>query len=103
MRTPVRNPHEICVCLISRANLSIVFDFVNVALIHNTTIPSSDLLTDEAIFQLRTLADDHEFNLAYNASESIRAIAGSTLAAQIVQQLIDYKLQNLIMPLDKAV
>ena len=87
MRTPVRNPPEICVCLISRANLSIVFDFVNVALIHNTTIPSSDLLTDEAIFQLRTLADDHEFNLAYNASESIRAIAGSTLAAQIVQQL----------------
>ncbi|KAK0119154.1 hypothetical protein ONS95_008013 [Cadophora gregata] len=64
-----------------------VFDYVNVALIHNASIPSGDLLTDEAIFQLRTLADDHEFNLAYNASESIRAIAGSTLAAQIVQQL----------------
>ncbi|KAG4432399.1 hypothetical protein IFR05_012109 [Cadophora sp. M221] len=68
-------------------NAYTVFDFVNVALIHNSSIPSSDLLTEETIFQLRTLADDHEFNLAYNASESIRAIAGSTLAAQIVQQL----------------
>lgn len=67
--------------------IPIVFDYVNVALIHNSSIPSSDLLTEETIFQLRTLADDHEFNLAYNASEPIRAIAGSTLAAQIVQQL----------------
>ena len=39
------------------------------------------------MFQLRTLADNHEFNLAYNASDSIRSIAGSTLAAQIVQAL----------------
>ncbi|KAL5320825.1 hypothetical protein ACEPPN_011635 [Leptodophora sp. 'Broadleaf-Isolate-01'] len=68
-------------------NAYTVFDYVNVALIHNSSIPSSDLLTEETIFQLRTLADDHEFNLAYNASEPIRAIAGSTLAAQIVQQL----------------
>ncbi|KAH7417281.1 histidine acid phosphatase-like protein [Cadophora sp. MPI-SDFR-AT-0126] len=68
-------------------NAYTIFDVVNVALIHNTSIPSSDLLTDGNIFQLRTLADNHEFNLAYNASESIRAIAGSTLAAQIVQQL----------------
>jgi hypothetical protein len=36
---------------------------------------------------LQTLADNHEFNLAYNSSDPIRAIAGSTLAAQIVQQL----------------
>ncbi|KAH7364315.1 histidine acid phosphatase-like protein [Rhexocercosporidium sp. MPI-PUGE-AT-0058] len=68
-------------------NAYTIFDFVNVALIHNSSIPSGDLLTDETIFQLRTLADYHEFNLAYNSSESIRAIAGSTLAAQIVQQL----------------
>lgn len=55
--------------------------------IHNKTIPSNSLLTDEVVVQLRTLADDHEYNLAYNSSEPIRAIAGSTLAAQIVQQL----------------
>ncbi len=64
-----------------------MFDLINVALIHNTSIQSRDLLTDDTIYQLRTLADDHEYNLAYNSSEQIRAIAGSTLAAQIVQQL----------------
>ncbi|KIW36471.1 uncharacterized protein PV06_11286 [Exophiala oligosperma] len=39
------------------------------------------------LLQLRTLADHHEFSLAYNASDPIRAIAGSTLAGQILQQL----------------
>lgn len=33
------------------------------------------------------LADVHEWNLAFNASEPIRAIAGSVLAAQILQTL----------------
>ena len=60
---------------------------IHVSEIHNKTIPSSDLLTNETLFQLQTLADNHEFNLAYNSSEPIRAIAGSTLAAQILQQL----------------
>ena len=60
---------------------------MHVSLIHNTSIPSDNLLTPETVFQLQTLADNHEYNLAYNASEPIRAIAGSTLAAQIVQQL----------------
>ncbi|CZT47916.1 uncharacterized protein RSE6_08540 [Rhynchosporium secalis] len=68
-------------------NAYTISDYVNVALIHNSSIPSSELLSSETVFQLKTLADDHEFNLAYNASESIRAIAGSTLAAQVVQQL----------------
>ena len=56
-------------------------------MIHNSSISSDNLLSPETVFQLQTLADNHEFNLAYNASEPIRAIAGSTLAAQIVQQL----------------
>ncbi|KAI0838948.1 histidine acid phosphatase-like protein [Hypoxylon sp. FL0890] len=68
-------------------NAYTIFDYVNVATIHNQTIPSSDLLTNETLFQLRTLADNHEWNLAYNSSDPIRAIAGATLAAQIVQQL----------------
>ncbi len=55
--------------------------------IHNSTIPSSDLLTDEALFQLRTRADQHEWGLAYNTSEPIRAISGAVLAAQILQAL----------------
>ncbi|KAL3423872.1 hypothetical protein PVAG01_05619 [Phlyctema vagabunda] len=64
-----------------------IFDYVHVSTIHNSSIPSSDLLTDDVLFQLQTLADHHEFNLAYNSSDTIRAIAGATLAAQIVEQL----------------
>ncbi|KAI1807642.1 phosphoglycerate mutase-like protein [Daldinia bambusicola] len=68
-------------------NAYTIFDLVNVATIHNQTIPSQDLLTDNTLFELRTLADNHEWNLAYNASDPIRAVAGATLAAQILQQL----------------
>jgi hypothetical protein len=64
-----------------------VYDSIHVSQIHSETIPADNLLTDETVFQLQTLADDHEYNLDYNASEPIRAIAGSTLAAQVIQQL----------------
>ncbi|KAI2621104.1 phosphoglycerate mutase-like protein [Hypoxylon sp. NC1633] len=60
-----------------------IFDYVNVGVIHNKT----DLLTSDTFKELKTLADNHEWNLAYNESDTIRAIAGATLAAQIVQQL----------------
>jgi len=60
---------------------------IHVSKIHNKTIPSGDLLTTDTLFQLQTLADAHEFNLAYNSTDKIRAIAGATLAAQILQQL----------------
>jgi hypothetical protein len=56
-------------------------------MIHNTTIPSSDLLTSSNVLQLRTLSDHHEFNLAYNASDPVRAIDGAVLGAQVVQAL----------------
>ncbi|KAI8959958.1 phosphoglycerate mutase-like protein [Daldinia sp. FL1419] len=68
-------------------NAYTIFDLINVATIHNETIPSKSLLTDDTLFELRTLADSHEWNLAYNSSDPIRAIAGATLAAQILQQL----------------
>ncbi|KAI5364785.1 putative histidine phosphatase superfamily, clade-2 [Septoria linicola] len=72
-------------------NAYTIFDLINVAEIHNSSIPASDVLTPEVLFQLRTLADAHEWGLAYNSSESasndMRAIAGKTLAAQIVQFL----------------
>ena len=60
---------------------------IHVSQIHNKSIQSSNLLTSDTVFQLQTLADNHEFNLAYNSSYQLRAIAGSTLAAQILQQL----------------
>jgi hypothetical protein len=68
-------------------NAYTIFDYVHVSQIHNATIPSSDLLTTETVHQLQTLADKHEFGLAYNASEQVRAIAGSTLAGQVLTYL----------------
>ncbi|KAI1336426.1 histidine acid phosphatase-like protein [Xylariaceae sp. FL0016] len=68
-------------------NAYTIYDYIHVATIHNQTIPSSDLLTDDTLQQLQDLANLHEWNLAYNSSDTIRAIAGSTLAAQILQQL----------------
>ena len=64
-----------------------IFDLLNVASIDNGTFPSEDLLTDDVLAQLRTLADAHEWGLAYNQSEPIRAVSGSTLAAQVVTAL----------------
>ena len=70
-------------------NAYLIFDLLNVASIHNASndFPNADLLTNETFFQLRTLADQHEFNLSYNASQPIRAVAGSVLAAQVVTAL----------------
>ena len=64
-----------------------VWDFINVAAIHNSSIPSSDLLDADTLFQLRTLADSHEWGLAYNSSDDMRAMVGKTLAAEAVQFL----------------
>lgn len=66
------------------ADRLLVYDLINVAEIHNATFDPNGLVTSDVFYQLRTLADTHEYNLAYNASDPIRAIAGMTLAAQIV-------------------
>ncbi|KAG8526124.1 uncharacterized protein KY384_000117 [Bacidia gigantensis] len=64
-----------------------IFDILNVASIHNATIPSSSLLTPSTLTQIRTLADTHEYALAANTSDPIRAISGAVLAAEILQAL----------------
>lgn len=73
----------------SYANAYTIFDLLNVASIHNSSddFPSSELLTPDTFFQLRTLADQHELNLAYNKSEPIRAMTGAVIASQVVQAL----------------
>ena len=73
----------------SYKNAYTIWDLLNVASIHNSSdnFPSADLLTPELFFQLRTLADQHEFNLAYNESEPIRAITGSIIANEVVEAL----------------
>ncbi|KAF3908662.1 hypothetical protein AA313_de0205967 [Arthrobotrys entomopaga] len=64
-----------------------IYDIVNYALIHNETIPSSELLTPEAVSQLRTLADKQQWAHAFNESNPVRAIAGSTFAADVISHL----------------
>ena len=70
-------------------NAYLIFDLLNVASIHNASddFPNAQLLTPETFFQVRTLGDQHEFNLAYNASEPIRAVTGAIVAAQVVTAL----------------
>lgn len=70
-------------------NAYAIFDYVNVATIHNQTVPASNLLTTGALRELKSLADVHEWNLAYNSTDEIRAIAGATLAGQVVEALND--------------
>ncbi|KAK2937482.1 Histidine phosphatase superfamily [Fusarium oxysporum f. sp. vasinfectum] len=68
-------------------NAYTIFDLINVARIHNSSISSDDLLDDSTLEKLYNLASIHEWNLAYNSSEPVRAIAGSVLAGQIIEAL----------------
>ncbi|KAL7909424.1 histidine phosphatase superfamily [Trichoderma velutinum] len=71
-----------------------IFDYINVATIHNSSIPSDNLLTKPTLSNLYDLASTHEWNLAFNSSEPVRAIAGSVLAGQIMtalQPIVDGK------------
>ncbi|KAG9200255.1 hypothetical protein G6514_007468 [Epicoccum nigrum] len=68
-------------------NAYVVYDLINVAEIHNSSIPSSDVLTNSTLHQLLTLANAHEYGLAYNASDDTRAIAGMQLAGEILSYM----------------
>lgn len=70
-------------------NAYIVYDIINVAEIHNSTIPNSKTLSNSSLYQLRTLADAHEWGLAYNASDNMRAVAGMQLAGEIIKYMND--------------
>ena len=79
---------------ISFKNAYTIYDLLNVAEIHNVSIPSSELLDPDTSFQLRTLADTHEWNLAYNTTSNIRAIAGMQLAAEVTEFFEDITKSN---------
>jgi hypothetical protein len=68
-------------------NAYVIYDLINVAEIHNSSIPSSTVLTNETLSQIRTLADAHEWALAYNASDNTRAISGMQLAGEILKYM----------------
>lgn len=74
-----------------------VFDLVNVATIHNSSIPSNQTLTSSNLLQLRTLADQHEWGLAYNSSDNARAISGMQIAGEILTYL-----NNTLLPANYA-
>ncbi|KAI6380305.1 hypothetical protein MCOR25_001733 [Pyricularia grisea] len=64
-----------------------IYDLINVAQIHNASYPGRNLMTDSVLHQLSTRANQLEWNLAFNASEPVRAIAGATLAGQALRSL----------------
>ena len=70
-------------------NAYVIWDLLNVASIHNSSnnFPSADLLTPDVFDQLFYLANSHEWNLAYNNTDPIRAITGSIIADQVVTAL----------------
>ncbi|OAQ98049.1 hypothetical protein LLEC1_04472 [Akanthomyces lecanii] len=68
-------------------NAYTIWDLINVATIHNSSIPSDSLLTKETLSRSFNLASRHEWNLAYNASDPVRAMAGAVLAGQILDAL----------------
>ncbi|KAH7106850.1 histidine phosphatase superfamily [Auriculariales sp. MPI-PUGE-AT-0066] len=62
-----------------------IFDYMNVMKVHNKTV--SEALTADQLFQLRTLADTHEWALMYNSSQSERSLPARTFIAKIHEQL----------------
>jgi hypothetical protein len=66
---------------------STVFDLINAARIHNSSIPFEDRLTDDNLDRLFHYASTQQWNLAFNKSDPARAIAGSVLGGQIVNSL----------------
>ncbi|RMZ81561.1 hypothetical protein DV737_g2469, partial [Chaetothyriales sp. CBS 132003] len=70
-------------------NAYTIWDLLNVASIHNSSsnFHNADLLTTKLFHELKVLANQHEWNLAYNESEPIRSVSGSILAAEVVDAL----------------
>ncbi|KAL1952462.1 hypothetical protein VTO42DRAFT_5295 [Malbranchea cinnamomea] len=76
---------------LSYRNAYLIFDALNVASIHNASFPlegdDDDDDNNNTLAQLQLLANTFEYNLAFNASDPIRAYAGSTLATDILTAL----------------
>lgn len=74
---------------LSFKNAYTIWDLLNVAMIHNSTTdyPALSDVSNDTMHELFLLANIHEYNLAYNASSTVRAIAGSTLASQVLTAL----------------
>ncbi|KAI9902142.1 hypothetical protein N3K66_003959 [Trichothecium roseum] len=71
---------------LSYENAYDIWDLLNVARIHNASTKALDI-SDEDMFQLKTLGDSHEFGSNYNASQPARAIGARTLSGGVLAQL----------------
>lgn len=67
------------------ANAYDIFDLLNVASIHNAS--HNGTVSTEDLAQLRTLADEWEFGMAYDAEDSSRSIGGQSFAGGVLEQL----------------
>lgn len=70
---------------LSFANAYDVFDLLNVASIHDASHNGTVLA--EKLIRLRTLADEWEFGMAYDADDSARSIGGQAFAGGVLSQL----------------
>jgi|SRR5690242_1150367 len=70
---------------LSFANAYDIFDLLNVASIHNAS--HNGTVSTEDLAQLRTLADEWEFGMAYDAEDSSRSIGGQSFAGGVLEQL----------------
>lgn len=70
----------------SYANAYDIFDLINVARIHNHSSPATEV-SDEDLFQLRTLANSAQFGYNYDPEDPNRSIGAQTLIAGIMNQL----------------
>ncbi|KAJ5114199.1 Histidine phosphatase superfamily clade-2 [Penicillium angulare] len=68
-------------------NAYTIYDYLNVGDIHNSSSEfpgKAKYMTDENKVQLLSLASVHEWNLAYNASDEVRAISGAVVLGGIL-------------------
>ncbi|KAL2826283.1 histidine phosphatase superfamily [Aspergillus cavernicola] len=70
---------------LSYENAYDIFDLINTGLIHNESM--RDAVSADDLFQLRTLADSHEFGMNFDLIRAVFATGAQTLMGAIVAQL----------------
>ncbi|KAF9692532.1 hypothetical protein EKO04_009332 [Ascochyta lentis] len=81
----LNNVHDYEQSDLSFANAYEIFDLLNVASIHNAS--HNGTVSDDELTQLRLLADEWEFGMAYDSEDSARSIGGKAFAGGVLEQL----------------
>lgn len=72
---------------LSYKNAFNIFDLLNVASIHNASLPDNANVTADQLYQLRTLADSAEFATNFDPNDAARSMGGKTFAGAVLKQL----------------